>query len=142
QFARMTEPLIIAKAGDTDLALLPALANRHGCITGATGTGKTITLQVMAEQFSRIGWPVFLADVKGDLSGISKPGQMSEKLGARLKKLGLPEPQWAGCPATFWDVFGQQGHPVRATVSDMGPLLLSRLLNLNDTQEGVLTMVF
>jgi DNA helicase HerA-like ATPase len=138
----MTEPLIIAKAGDTDLALLPALANRHGCITGATGTGKTVTLQVMAEQFSRIGVPVFLADVKGDLSGISKPGQMSEKLGARLKKLGLPEPQWAGCPATLWDVFGEQGHPVRATISDMGPQLIGRLLNLNETQEGVLTMVF
>jgi len=138
----MTEPLIIAKAGDTDLALLPALANRHGCITGATGTGKTITLQVMAEQFSRIGVPVFLADVKGDLSGISKQGQPSEKLSARLKKLGLPEPQWAACPATVWDVFGEQGHPVRATISDMGPQLIGRLLNLNDTQEGVLTMVF
>jgi DNA helicase HerA-like ATPase len=138
----MTEPLVIAKAGDTDLALLPGLANRHGCITGATGTGKTVTLQVLAEQFSRIGVPVFLADVKGDLSGITQPGQMSEKLGARLKKLGLPEPQWAGCPATLWDVFGEQGHPVRATISDMGPQLLGRLLNLNETQEGVLAMVF
>jgi DNA helicase HerA-like ATPase len=138
----MADPLVIAKAGATELALLPALANRHGCITGATGTGKTITLQVMAEQFSRIGVPVFLADVKGDLSGITKSGQMSEKLAARLKKLGLPEPKWQACPATFWDVFGEQGHPVRATVSDMGPLLLARLLNLNDTQEGVLAMVF
>jgi DNA helicase HerA-like ATPase len=138
----MSEPLVIAKAGGTDLALLPALANRHGCITGATGTGKTITLQVLAEQFSRIGVPVFLADVKGDLSGISKAGQMSEKLGARLKKLGLPEPVWGACPATLWDVFGEQGHPVRATISDMGPLLIARLLNLNDTQEGVLAMVF
>src|SRR6476646_10557929 len=138
----MTEPLVIAKSGDLDLALLPAIANRHGCITGATGTGKTVTLQVMAEQFSRIGVPVFLADVKGDLSGITKAGQMSDKLRDRLKKLGLPEPKWQGCPATFWDVFGQQGHPVRATISDMGPLLLSRLLDLNDTQEGVLAMVF
>jgi DNA helicase HerA-like ATPase len=138
----MTEPLVIAKAGDTELALLPGLANRHGCITGATGTGKTVTLQVLAEQFSRIGVPVFLADVKGDLSGITQPGQMSEKLGARLKKLGLPEPQWGGCPATLWDVFGEQGHPVRATISDMGPQLLARLLNLNETQEGVLAMVF
>src|SRR3954471_6849156 len=138
----MTDPLPIAKAGDTELSILPGMANRHGCITGATGTGKTVTLQVMAEQFSRIGVPVFLADVKGDLSGISKPGQMSEKLGARLKKLGLPEPQWAGCPATVWDVFGEQGHPVRATISDMGPQLIGRLLNLNETQEGVLTMVF
>ena len=138
----MSEPLVIAKAGDIDLALLPGLANRHGCITGATGTGKTITLQVLAEQFSRIGVPVFLADVKGDLSGITKPGQMSDKLGARLKKLALPEPAWGGCPTTFWDVFGEQGHPVRATISDMGPLLIARLLSLNDTQEGVLSMVF
>ena len=138
----MSEPLVIAKAGDTDLALLPALANRHGCITGATGTGKTITLQVLAERFSGIGVPVFLADVKGDLSGIAKAGQMSEKLGGRLKKLGLPEPKWGACPATFWDVFGEQGHPVRATISDMGPLLMARLLNLNETQEGVLAMVF
>ena len=138
----MSEPLIVAKAGDAEIGILPALANRHGCITGATGTGKTISLQLLAEQFSRIGVPVFLADVKGDLSGISKPGQLTEKLGARLKKLGLPEPRWEGCPATLWDVFGEQGHPVRATVSDMGPLLLARLLNLNDTQEGVLSMVF
>ena len=140
--AVMTEPLVIAKAGSTDLVLLPEFANRHGCITGATGTGKTITLQVLAEQFSRIGVPVFLADVKGDLSGISKPGQRSDKLGARLEKLGLPEPAWGGCPATLWDVFGEQGHPVRATISDMGPLLLARLLNLNETQEGVLAMAF
>jgi DNA helicase HerA-like ATPase len=138
----MTDPLVIAKAGNVDLALLPELANRHGCITGATGTGKTITLQVLAEQFSRIGVPVFLADVKGDLSGISKPGQMSEKLAARLQKLGLPEPAWSGCPTTLWDVYGEQGHPVRATISDMGPLLLARLLNLNETQEGVLAMAF
>src|SRR3954468_22555727 len=138
----MAEPLVIARSGNIDLALLPAMANRHGCITGATDTGKTVTLQVLAEQFSRIGVPVFLADVKGDLTGISKPGQMSEKLGARLKKLGLPEPQWGGCPATLWDVFGEQGHPVRATISDMGPQLLARLLNLNETQEGVLALVF
>ena len=138
----MSEPLIVAKAKDAELGILPAMANRHGCITGATGTGKTISLQLLAEQFSRIGVPVFLADVKGDLSGITKPGQLTEKLAARLKKLGLPEPQWGGCPATLWDVFGEQGHPVRATVSDMGPLLLARLLNLNDTQEGVLSMVF
>ena len=138
----MSAPLLIARSGTTDLALLPALANRHGCITGATGTGKTISLQVMAEQFSRIGVPVFLADVKGDLSGISKAGTPTEKLTARLEKLGLPTPPWSGCPVTFWDVFGEQGHPVRATISDMGPLLLARLLNLNDTQEGVLSMAF
>jgi len=137
----MPEPLVIARAG-SDLALLPALANRHGCITGATGTGKTISLQVMAEQFSRIGVPVFLADVKGDLSGIAAAGAPSEKLDARLAKLTLPTPAWGACPATFWDVFGEQGHPVRATVSDMGPLLISRLLKLNDTQEGVLTIAF
>jgi len=138
----MADPLIVATSGDNRVGILPGMANRHGCINGATGTGKTISLQLLAEQFSRIGVPVFLADVKGDLSGITKPGQMTEKLGGRLKKLGLPEPQWGGCPATFWDVFGEQGHPVRATVSDMGPLLLARLLNLNDTQEGVLAMVF
>ena len=122
--------------------MLPALANRHGCITGATGTGKTITLQVLTERFSAIGVPVFLTDVKGDLSGIAKAGAPSEKLKARLEKLGLPEPAWGACPVTLWDVFGEQGHPIRATVSDMGPLLLARLLNLNDTQEGVLAMTF
>ena len=138
----MTEPLIIARAGKTDISLLPALSNRHGCITGATGTGKTISLQVMAERFSRIGVPVFLADVKGDLSGMAKPGAASEKLTARLEKLGLPTPEWSGCPVTFWDVFGEQGHPVRATISDMGPLVMARLLGLNETQEGVLTIAF
>ena len=138
----MPEPLLIAKSASLDLAMLPALANRHGCITGATGTGKTITLQVLTERFSAIGVPVFLADVKGDLSGIAKAGAPSEKLKARLEKLDLPEPAWGACPVTLWDVFGEQGHPIRATVSDMGPLLLARLLNLNDTQEGVLAMTF
>jgi DNA helicase HerA-like ATPase len=137
----MTEPLIIAHGTD-DLAILPALANRHGCVTGATGTGKSVSLQVMAERFSRIGVPVFLADVKGDLSGIAKAGAPSEKLDARLKKLGLPTPEWSACPVTFWDVYGEQGHPIRATISDMGPLVLARLLNLNDTQEGVLSIAF
>jgi len=138
----MTEPLLLAKSATAELALLPALANRHGCITGATGTGKTISLQVLAERFSRLGVPVFLADVKGDLSGIGKAGAPSEKLTARLANLGLPTPEWGACPVAFWDVFGEQGHPVRATVSDMGPLLISRLLNLNETQEGVLSIVF
>ena len=138
----MIEPLTIAMSADAELALLPALANRHGCITGATGTGKTITLQVLAERFSTVGVPVFVADVKGDLGGIAKSRKLSEKLGARLAKLGLPEPAWGACPVTFWDVLGEQGHPVRATVSDMGPLLFARLLNLNDTQEGVLVMAF
>jgi uncharacterized protein len=136
------DPLVIAKHGDLELALLPALANRHGCITGATGTGKTITLQVLAESFSRIGVPVFMADVKGDLTGISHPGKLSEKMKARLESLKMPEPAWAACPVALWDVWGEQGHPIRATVSDMGPLLLARLLNLNETQEGVLSLAF
>ena len=138
----MAEPLIIAKSGDTDLALLPALANRHGCITGATGTGKTVSLQKMAESFSRIGVPVFMADVKGDLTGIARAGELSDKMKKRLEEHALPEPQWGACPVTLWDVWGEQGHPVRATVSDMGPLLLARLLNLNETQEGVLSLIF
>ncbi|MCD0502046.1 helicase HerA-like C-terminal domain-containing protein [Bordetella petrii] len=138
----MPDPIVIARNAQTPLALLPALANRHGCITGATGTGKTVTLQVLAEAFSRIGTPVFMADVKGDLTGISQAGAPSPKLQERLKNLGLPEPAWGASPAALWDVFGQQGLPVRATVSDMGPLLLSRMLELNNTQEGVLTLVF
>jgi len=138
----MPDPIVIARHDDTDLALLPALANRHGLVTGATGTGKTVTLQVLAERFSAIGVPVFLADVKGDLSGIAKPGALSPKLEERLKSFKLPMPVWKGCPVVFWDVFAENGHPVRATVSDMGPLLLSRLLNLNETQEGVLAMTF
>ncbi len=138
----MAAPLIIARSGDTDLALLPALANRHGCITGATGTGKTVTLQVLAENFSRIGVPVFMADVKGDLTGVSKPGTLSDRMKARLASLKLAEPAWRGCPVTLWDVWGEQGHPIRATVSDLGPLLMARLLNLNDTQEGVLALTF
>jgi len=138
----MPDPIVIAKNNETQLALLPALANRHGCITGATGTGKTVTLQVLAEAFSRMGTPVFLADIKGDLTGVSQPGTASPKLQERLKNNGLPEPVWGGNPAVLWDVFGEQGLPVRATISDMGPLLLSRMLELNDTQEGVLTLVF
>jgi DNA helicase HerA-like ATPase len=137
----MTEPLLIAKAKQ-DIVLLPGMANRHGLITGATGTGKTVTLQKMAESFSAIGVPVFMADVKGDLSGISQAGQMSPKLKERLDSLKLAAPAFAACPTTFWDVFGEQGTPVRGTVSELGPLLLSRILDLNDTQEGVLTLVF
>jgi len=138
----MPNPLLIARAGQTDLNLLPALANRHGLITGATGTGKTISLQVLAERFSGIGVPVFMADVKGDLTGISQAGALSAKLKERLAAHGLPEPAFAGLPVTLWDVFGEKGHPLRATVSDMGPVLLARLLGLNDTQEGVLNLVF
>ncbi|MES2758734.1 MAG: helicase HerA-like C-terminal domain-containing protein [Pseudomonadota bacterium] len=124
------------------LGLLSNLVNRHGCITGATGTGKTVTLQVVAEALSGIGVPVFMADVKGDLSGLAQAGAPSPKMDERLKMLGMAAPQWAACPVTFWDVFGEQGHPVRATISDLGPLLLARMLNLNDTQEGVLQLVF
>lgn len=138
----MLEPLMIARNATAPAALLPQMANRHGCITGATGTGKTITLQVLAESFSRVGTPVFMADVKGDLSGISQAGAASPKLSQRLLDLGLPQPAWGGCPTAFWDIFGAQGHPIRATVSDLGPLLLARMLDLNDTQEGVLTLAF
>ena len=138
----MPNPIVIAKNAQTELALLPALANRHGCITGATGTGKTVTLQVLAESFSRLGTPVFMADVKGDLTGISQAGVASPKLQERLKNLGLDEPAWGASPVALWDVFGEQGTPVRATITDMGPLLLARILELNDTQEGVLTLVF
>src|SRR5271154_547811 len=137
----MVEPLLIAQ-GESPLYLLPQMANRHGLVAGATGTGKTVTLQVMAEAFSKIGVPVFAADVKGDLSGISEAGTENPKIADRVKKLKLSDFSFAACPATFWDVFGEQGHPVRATISEMGPLLIARLLNLNDTQESVLALVF
>jgi len=138
----MTDPLVIARADNQDIVLLPKLANRHGLITGATGTGKTVTLQKLAESFSAIGVPVFLADVKGDLSGVGAEGVGSEKLLARLQAIGIDSFTPLKSPTVFWDVFGEAGHPVRATVSDMGPVLLSRLLNLNDTQSGVLQIVF
>ena len=138
----MAEPLLIAKHASIECHLLPGLANRHGLITGATGTGKTVTLQTLAENFSRIGVPVFMADVKGDLTGMSQTGHIPEKMAAVLKDRGLEQPTTQACPVTLWDVFGEQGHPVRATVSDMGPLLLGRMLNLNETQLGVLNLVF
>jgi uncharacterized protein len=138
----MSDPLPIARHGDVELDLLPALANRHGLITGATGTGKTVSLQVIAERLSGIGVPVFMADVKGDLAGMSEPGAASPKLEAHLELVGVPAPAFAAMPVVFWDVFGEQGHRLRATVSDLGPLLLSRILNLNETQQGVLTLVF
>ncbi|OIP18009.1 MAG: ATP-binding protein [Betaproteobacteria bacterium CG2_30_59_46] len=138
----MTEPLLIAKNDRTELLLLPQMANRHGLITGATGTGKTVTLQTMAEQFSRIGVSCFMSDVKGDLSGISQVGGNNPKVAERIEKLGLTDHPYCASPVTFWDPFGEQGHPVRATVSDMGPLLLSRMLELNETQAGVLNLVF
>ena len=138
----MAEPLLIAQNANTRCELLPALTNRHGLITGATGTGKTVTLQAMAEQLSQIGVPVFLTDIKGDLSGISQAGHIEGKLAATLQERGLPLPESVACPTTLWDVFGEQGHPVRATISDMGPLLLARMLDLNDIQSGVLNIVF
>jgi DNA helicase HerA-like ATPase len=142
----MSAPLSIAKNITSKPAvvidLLANLVNRHGCITGATGTGKTVTLQVIAQSLSDIGVPVFMADIKGDLSGMAKAGGLSEKMSARLAMLDAEAPQWSACPVTFWDVYGEHGHPVRATISDLGPLLLARMLNLNDTQQGVLQLVF
>ena len=134
--------ILIAQHGDVQCLLRPDKANRHGLITGATGTGKTITLQTLAEGFLRLGVPVFMADVKGDLTGISQAGAISPKLAGIIKERGLPTPNATAFPTTLWDVFGEQGHPVRATVSDLGPLLLGRMLNLNETQAGVLNLVF
>ena len=138
----MTALLVIAMSQGKEIALLPQMANRHGLVTGATGTGKTVTLQKMAESFASIGVPVFMADVKGDLSGIGASGASSEKLLKRLEGIGVKEFTPRSNTTVFWDVYGKSGHPVRATVSDMGPLLLARLLNLNDTQSGVLQIVF
>jgi len=135
------DPILVAK-GNIDLFLLPQMANRHGLISGATGTGKTVTLQVLAEQFSRAGTPVFMADVKGDLSGVSQSGAATPKIQERIRQLKLENFTFSSSPAAFWDIFGAEGHPVRATISDMGPLLLSRLLQLNETQAGVLNIVF
>ncbi|MBI5918321.1 MAG: DUF853 family protein [Nitrosomonadales bacterium] len=138
----MTEPLLIAKNADHELVLLPQMANRHGLITGATGTGKSVTLQSLAESFSRIGVPVFLSDIKGDLSGMAKIGGGNAKVEARVEQLQLENFAHRAYPVTFWDIEGSQGHPVRATVTDVGPLLLGRMLNLNDVQQGVLSLVF
>ncbi len=138
----MTEPLLVARNATADLFLLPQMANRHGLVTGATGTGKTVTLQTLAEHFSSIGVPCFMSDVKGDLSGVSQPGGGNAKVAERIASLKLEGFAYQGYPVTFWDPFGKAGHPVRATVSDMGPLLLGRMLDLNDTQSGVLNLVF
>ena len=135
------DPIFIAKAKEP-IYLLPKMANRHGLIAGATGTGKTVTLQTLAENFSARGVPVFMADVKGDLAGLSQAGGNNPKVVERAKELGIADFKGEASPVVFWDVFGENGHPVRATVSEMGPLLLGRLLDLNDTQEGVLNMVF
>ena len=140
----MTEPILVAKkdtTADGEYFLLTNMANRHGVITGATGTGKTVTLQRLAEGFSTRGVPVFMADIKGDLTGVTQAGGGNGKIDARNTQLGIT-PTFEGFPATVWDVFGKQGHPLRATISEMGPLLLSRLLQLNDTQEGVLSIAF
>ena len=138
----MSTPLLIAKNTELDLFLLPQMANRHGLITGATGTGKTVTLQTLTEAFSRSGVPVFVSDIKGDLSGISQVGGNNAKVAARVTQLALDDFQYRAYPVTLWDVFGKQGHPLRATISDMGPLLLGRMLNLNEVQQGVLALVF
>jgi DNA helicase HerA-like ATPase len=139
----MIEPLVIARTSDgRDLAMLPALGNRHGLITGATGTGKTVTLQVLAEGFSAAGVPVFAADIKGDLSGISMKGEAKDFLLKRAEEIGLEDYENHASPVVFWDIFGKQGHPIRTTVQDMGPLLLSRLMELNEVQEGVLNIMF
>ena len=138
-----TPAILVGKRPDGgDLCLLPTMANRHGLVAGATGTGKTVTLQTLAESFSRLGVPVFAADVKGDLAGISQAGGGNAKVTERAQQLGLGEPKYAACPVVLWDVFAELGQPVRATVSEMGPLLLGRLLDLNETQTGVLTLVF
>jgi uncharacterized protein len=137
----LSESILVAKSSH-DIFLDPVIGNRHGLIAGATGTGKTVSVQVLAERFSAIGVSVFMADVKGDLSGVSQPGTAKPKILERIKQLRLGDYPFAGSPVTFWDLYGEQGHPVRATVSEMGPLLFSRLLNLNETQSGVLTIVF
>lgn len=137
----MTEPILVAKKDANEFFLLPQMSNRHGVITGATGTGKTVTLQRMAEGFSSRGVPVFMADIKGDLTGVTQIGGGNPKIDARNEQLGIT-PAFEQFPATVWDVFGKQGHPLRATVSEMGPLLIARLLQLNETQEGVLAIAF
>jgi DNA helicase HerA-like ATPase len=137
----MSDPILVAKNESSEFFLLPQMANRHGVITGATGTGKTVTLQRLAEGFSTRGVPVFMADIKGDLTGVTQAGGGNPKIDARNSQLGI-EPKFEGFPATLWDVFGNQGHPLRATASEMGPLLIARLLQLNETQEGVLTIAF
>ena len=135
------DPILIGK-GESLQYLLPSFGNRHGLITGATGTGKTVTLQVLAEGFSQIGVPVFLADVKGDLAGLSQPITPHPKIDERLETIGIDEFTPTAWPVVFWDLFGKSGHPVRTTISEMGPLLLSALLELNDTQEGIMHIAF
>src|SRR5918993_1130208 len=137
----MADPIVVAKSREL-IELLPQYANRHGLIAGATGTGKTVTLQRIAEGLSRIGVPVFMADVKGDLAGLSQPGEPKGKLKERIAELKLEDMQYEACPVVLWDTFGKQGHPVRTTATEMGPVLLARMLGLNETQAGVLTLAF
>jgi len=137
----MADPIMLARDVE-DIYLLPKMSNRHGLIAGATGTGKSVTLRVITEKFSRMGVPVFMADVKGDLAGMCRPGGDNKKVAQRVEQLGLTDFAYTSYPVVFWDVFGEQGHPLRTTISEMGPLLLGRILNLNDTQSGVLTLVF
>ena len=138
----MADPLKIARAGTEEISILPGLANRHGLITGATGTGKSVSLQTMAQAFSQAGVPVFMADVKGDLAGLASAGAMNSKIKERLDLLEIADFAFVASPVVFWDVWGKSGHPARTTISDMGPLLLGRMLNLNDTQQGVLALSF
>jgi len=143
KYSRMTVPISspVAK-GETDIFIEPSMANRHGLIAGSTGTGKTVTLRVLVEQFSSMGIPVLLPDIKGDLSGICRPGGGNKKIEERAALLGLKDFSYEGYPVRFWDLYGKEGHPVRTTISEMGPLLLSRILGLNDTQAGILSMLF
>ena len=134
--------LYIAHCADGALSIEGKMANRHGLIAGATGTGKTVTLQVIAETFCQAGVPCFMADMKGDLSGISQTGKLSGFIEKRMPEFGIENPEFQACPVRFFDVFGEQGHPMRATISQMGPMLLSRLMQLNETQDGVLNIVF
>ncbi|MGN0858435.1 MAG: helicase HerA-like domain-containing protein, partial [Stenotrophomonas sp.] len=138
------DPILLGKGltDDTPVHLLPRFGNRHGLVAGATGTGKTVTLMTLAENFSRIGVPVFLADAKGDVAGLAVPGEVNEKLAARAAQIGVDGFSASGNPTIFWDLYGTAGHPVRTTVSEMGPTLLSRILELNDTQSGVMDIVF
>lgn len=137
-----THGLYVAHCAEGALSIKGKMANRHGLIAGATGTGKTVSLQVLAESFSQAGVPCFMADMKGDLSGISQAGQMSSFIEKRLPEFGIENPEFQACPVRFYDVYGEQGHPIRATISQMGPQLISRLLGLNETQDGVLNIVF
>lgn len=137
----MADPFVIASGSDGDVRFYPRMANRHGLITGATGTGKTVTLQALAEHFSDLGVPVFMADVKGDLSGLARAGGNNPKVTDRINQLGIADFRYNGYPVAFWDVFGEEGHPLRSTISAMGPLLLSRMFNLNDIQSGVLNII-